>query len=246
MSRESTANILLIEDDIDVADSIIAFFRQKDISVTHISDPILALKEVQKNAIDLVITDLNLPHMSGLDFLKSLRADGSQIPVILITATSGVETAFECIEAGAYDYVVKPLQFQQLNISVHRALHAKQMSQENTDLKKAVEVSRGLNPDGVIGFSPAFRRVFDLAKRVSQSTATVLIMGESGSGKEVFAKAIHQWGPRKDKPFVAINCSAIPDNLLESELFGHAKGSLPALMRKKLECLRKQKEEPFS
>ncbi len=232
--KESSANVLLIEDDVDVADAVIAFFRQKDIAVIHMADPALALKKISDLKIDVVITDLKLPNMSGIEFLKNLRELGSQIPVILITASSTVDTAVECIEAGAYDFVVKPLQFQQLNISVHRALRMNQMSHDNSVLKRAVEVSRGLNPGGVIGFSPAFRKVFDLAKRVSQSVATIFISGESGSGKEVFAKAIHQWGPRKDKPFVAINCSAIPDNLLESELFGHAKGAFTGAIDKKI------------
>jgi len=228
--------ILLVEDDIDMAELITAFFKQKDIKVHHYEDPSRALKEFRAGKIDVgaIISDLNMPEMSGLEFLKKLREEGFQTPVILITVSDDVDTAFEAIQCGAYDFVVKPLHFPQLFISIQRAFKMNKLNAENSTLKKAVEVSRGINPDGMIGHSEAFRKAYDLAKRVSQSNSTVLISGESGSGKEVFARAIHQWSSRRDKPFMAINCSAIPDNLLESELFGHAKGAFTGASDKKV------------
>lgn len=228
--------ILLVEDDLDLAELIIAFFKQKDIKVNHYADPVLALKDFKANKVNFsaILTDLNLPQMNGLELIKKIREEGFQIPVILITVSDNVDTAVEAIQAGAYDFVVKPIHFPQLFISVQRAFKLNQLHADNSTLKKAVEVSRGINPDGIIGQSEAFKKSIDLAKRVSQSNATVLISGESGSGKEVFARAIHQWSPRRDKPFVAINCSAIPDNLLESELFGHAKGAFTGASDKKI------------
>lgn len=235
MIREkSKANILLVEDDLDLADAIVSFFRQREISVIHRANPIQALEAAGELELDAIITDLNMPQMSGLDLIKALSKRRILLPIILITAADNLDTATEAIEAGAYDFVVKPIHFQQLHVSLHRALRLKKVNAENATLRNAIEVSRGLNPEGVIGFSPAFKKAFDLAKRVSKSHSTVFIFGESGSGKEVFARAIHHWGPRKNKPFIAINCSAIPDNLLESELFGHAKGSFTGAIDKKV------------
>ncbi len=228
--------ILLVEDDMDLAEMITAFFKQKDIKVNHYEDPLKALRDFKANKIHIgaIISDLNMPQMTGLDLIKKLREEGYQIPVILITVSDDVDIAVEAIQSGAYDFVVKPLHFPQLFISVQRAFKLNQLHADNFTLKKAVEVIRGINPDGIIGQSETFKKSFDLAKRVAQSNSTVLITGESGSGKEVFARAIHQWSSRKDKPFVAINCSAIPDNLLESELFGHAKGAFTGASDKKM------------
>lgn len=228
--------ILLVEDDVDMAELISAFFKQKNVKVHHYDDPVKALKEFRAGKLNVgaVISDLNMPEMSGLEFIKKLREEGYQIPVILITVSDDVDIAFEAIQCGAYDFVLKPLHFPQLFISVQRAFKLNQLHADNHTLRKAVEVTRGVNPDGMIGHSEAFRKAYDLAKRVSQSNSTVLISGESGSGKEVFARAIHQWSSRRDKPFMAINCSAIPDNLLESELFGHAKGAFTGASDKKV------------
>ena len=228
--------ILLVEDDIDLAELITAFFKQRDMKVHHYEDPVKALKDFRAKKINVgaIISDLNMPEMSGLEFIKKMREEGYQTPIILITVSDDVDIACEAIQCGAYDFVVKPLHFPQLFISVQRAFKLNQLHADNHSLKKAVEVIRGTNPDGIIGHSEAFKKAFDLAKRVSQSNSTVLISGESGSGKEVFAKAIHHWSPRRDKPFIAINCSAIPDNLLESELFGHAKGAFTGASDKKV------------
>ncbi|WP_413942664.1 sigma-54-dependent transcriptional regulator [Bdellovibrio sp. HCB-162] len=228
--------ILLIEDDIDLAELATAYFRQKDIQIIHSEDPREALHQVVTKEIqpDAIISDLNLPSMSGLEFIKRLRAEGIQIPIILITVSNDVETAVEVIEAGAYDFVVKPLHFPQLLISAQRAFKFNKLNAENKTLRETLDLSKGLHPDGIIGKSESILRILDLAKRVAKSSSTVSISGESGTGKEVFAKAIHTWSPRAKKPFVAINCSAIPENLLESELFGHAKGSFTGAVDKKV------------
>ena len=229
-------DILLVEDDLDLAELITAFFKQRDIKVHHYDDAAKALKDYRANKIHVsaIISDLNMPEMSGLEFIKKMREEGSGIPIVMITVSDDVDIACEAIKCGAYDFVVKPLHFPQLHISIQRAFKLNQLNADNSTLKKAIEFNRGTNPDGIIGHSEAFRKAFDLAKRVSQSNSTVLISGESGSGKEVFAKSIHYWSSRRDKPFVAINCSAIPDNLLESELFGHAKGAFTGANDKKV------------
>ncbi len=234
MQEQNDVTVALIDDDLDLAELVIAYFKQRNIKTVHFSDSRKALAAISKTAFDVVITDLNMPELTGIDLCKAMRQSGSETPVILITSSSDVEVAVEATNAGADDFVVKPLHFAQLLISVKRALQLKRVNADNTVLKSAIEISRGNNPDGMIGHSPAFKKVLELAKRVSSSPATVFISGESGSGKEVFARAIHRWSPRKTKPFVAINCSAIPDNLLESELFGHAKGAFTGAGEKKI------------
>jgi len=229
-------NILLIEDDLELAELTAAFFRQKEIQVTHFVDPVEALHALlqQKVNPDAIITDLNLPMMSGLDFIKRTRAEGLSVPIILATVSHDVDIAIEAIQCGAYDFVVKPIHFPQLLISAERAFKFAILDNENRKLREKINVTKGLNPEGIVGKSEGIRSLLELAKRVAKSTATVSITGESGTGKEVFAKAIHNWSPRSKKPFVAINCSAIPEALLESELFGHAKGSFTGAIDKKL------------
>lgn len=232
----SSQRLLLIEDDIDLAELLIAYFKQKSIEVIHRTDPLQALQNIlaQTQEYDAIITDLDLPGMSGLDLIKRLRSEGSIIPVILITVSNDVDTAIAAIDAGAYDFVVKPLHFPQLLISVQRAFKFSSLHHENLSLRDILDVSKGIHADGIIGKSEKLRKLIELAKRVAKSSATVCINGESGTGKEVFARAIHQWSLRAKNPFVAINCSAIPENLLESELFGHAKGSFTGAIEKKI------------
>ncbi len=229
--------ILVIEDDLDVQELIEGFFRPRGYEVICYDNAVSALADMsqQKLQADVIITDLMLPGMSGIDFTKKLKSSSIDTPIILMTAHKKVEIAVEAIQAGAYDFVVKPLHFPQLLVSVERATHLLKVKQENQALKTAVQLQSGVtNVDGVIGKSPGIRQAMDLAKRVSKSTANVLITGESGVGKEVIAKAIHNLGTRRKMPMIAINCSAIPENLLESELFGHAKGSFTGASEKKI------------
>lgn len=232
----SQKNVLLLEDDIDLAELITAFFRQKNIPVVHFEDPMKALAAIITQQIkpDVVITDLDLPVISGLDFIKQIRAAGVLIPIILITVSHDVDVAAEAIEAGAYDFVVKPIHFPQLLISAKRAFKLISLKVENKKLREAIDKTNGVSSDGIVGKSEGIRRLMELSKRVAKSASTVSITGESGSGKEVFAKAIHNWSPRSKNPFVAINCSAIPENLLESELFGHSKGAFTGALEKKI------------
>lgn len=228
--------LVVIDDDLDLQDLIIAFFKPRGYEVLTYADPTAVLNQLKTEGVqpDVVITDLRLPTMSGLDFIKEVKAFQPELPIILITAHKEIDTAASAVEAGAYDFVVKPLPFPQLLVSVERALHLNSIKQQNQNLKTALKSQTSNNSDGIIGKSIQFKKVLDLARRVANSNANIFIAGESGTGKEVIAHAIHNWGGRKNEPFVAINCSAIPENLLESELFGHAKGSFTGASDKKI------------
>jgi two-component system response regulator HydG len=228
--------ILVIEDDIDIQDVVEGFFRPRGYKVVRSTDAVSSIQELQSGAlkVDVILTDLNLPHMSGIEFTTRMKALGLTTPIILMTAQKGSEIAVEAIEAGAYDFIVKPIHFPQLLVSVERAIHFSRIHRENQVLKVAAKQRSSLAGDGIIGRSPGFMKALDLAKRVSDSAASILIYGESGTGKEVIAKSIHTLGKRSKEPFVAINCSAIPENLLESELFGYAKGAFTGAIDKKI------------
>lgn len=228
--------LVLIEDDVDLTDMMVSFFKQKGHTITCFEDPELALKEIEegKAHADVILTDLNMPKYSGFEVIKHLRERGILTPVIVTTAQKGIETAVEAIQLGAFDYVIKPLNFPQLQISVERALHYAKLNEENRTLKTALSVRENGNLAEIKCKSAQFSKVLELAKRVAPSMSNVLITGESGSGKEVIARLIHSLSKRSKKPFVAINCTAIPEHLLESELFGHAKGSFTGAVDKKM------------
>lgn len=182
--------------------------------------------------IDLIISDIKMPQIDGLEFTTQVKKIRPEIPIILITAFGSIETAIEAMRRGAFHYVVKPFKLTEMGVNIERALEYRGLQRENRALRD--EVKRSHSMGQVIGKSSGMKAVFDLVARVSQATANVLITGESGTGKEMIAQLIHKSGPRTSHPFVAINCTAIPETLLESELFGHAKGSFTgAIQRKK-------------
>lgn len=234
MKMQQQAHITIIDDDLDLLDLLGSFFRQRGFQVQTFNNAEEALIDIDSKRLitNVVITDLKLPSMNGIDFIIRIKKNNPGLPIILMTAEGSVETAVEAIENGAYDFVLKPLHTPQLLISVQRALYLNEVQTENSNLKSIFNDDVGLT--GIIGKSPGFRKAIELARRVSNSQANILITGESGSGKEVIAKAIHELGDKKDGPFIAINCSAIPENLLESELFGHAKGSFTGASDKKI------------
>lgn len=228
--------LVVIDDDLDIQDIVVGFFRPKGYEIVVFDDAEEAYEQIttKSNFCDVIISDLRLPKMSGVELTTALQEKGITIPIIIMTAHRGVEVALKAIEAGAYDFVVKPLHFPQLQVSVERALHFSRIKEENQTLRAVVSNTESGSTPGIIGKSPKFLRAMDLAKRVANSAAHVLVMGESGSGKEVIARAIHTYGARKKGPFVAINCSAIPENLLEAELFGYAKGSFTGAIEKRI------------
>ncbi|MBS1958271.1 MAG: sigma-54-dependent Fis family transcriptional regulator [Bdellovibrionales bacterium] len=223
-----SAKVLLLEDDQDLQELFHDYFTPRGYEVicrgsaeeardVFISQPTGA-------PIDLVVTDFMLPNMNGVELIESLKKVSPDTPIILMTAHSSFDLAMEAIEKGAFDFAVKPVHFQQMALTMERAIHVSRLTHENKKLKSEVD-SFGSSSNSVIIRSASMRQVVDLAKRVSRSNSTVLITGESGTGKEVIAKIIHDSSSRADKPFIAINCSAIPETLLETELFGHVKGS---------------------
>jgi DNA-binding NtrC family response regulator len=172
---------------------------------------------------DLVLSDLRLPQMDGLQFLGLIRRQNAQVPVIMMTAFGSVETAVESMKAGATDFVLKPFSLDHLMQVVHKALEVRALREENRALKE--ELGRRYEFDNIIGRSQPMQEIFATIERVAPTRATVLLAGESGVGKDLIARAIHFRSPRKDHPLVKINCSAIPENLMESELFGYEKGA---------------------
>jgi len=171
----------------------------------------------------LVLTDVKMPGMSGLDLIKHIRRLNSAVPVIVITAFASAEDALRAVREGAYDYISKPFQLDDLRIIIRNALEVHRLRRENLELRKSVEDRFRLGE--IIGNSPQMQDIFNLISKIGPSNAGVLITGESGTGKELIAKAIHAHSPQASRPFITVNCAAIPENLLESELFGHVKGS---------------------
>ena len=172
---------------------------------------------------DMVLTDLKLPTMDGLQFLGLIRRQNTQVPVVMMTAYGTVETAVEAMKAGATDFLLKPFSLDHLMQVVYKALEMRALRDENRQLK--AELGRRYEFDNIIGRSPAMQEIFDTIERVAPTRATVLLAGESGVGKDLVARAIHFHSPRRDRPLVKINCTAIPENLMESELFGYEKGA---------------------
>jgi len=235
-SLNSTGRLAVVEDDQDMAEVIEAFFKPRGFDVTTFTTPLDALASLKKNPndYDVIITDLMMPELTGIEFTQRLHEEEIDIPVILVTGHNDVDLAVQTVEVGAYDFILKPIPFPNLLTSVQRAMHYRKVNGENKVLKAVIQNKEGTGVTGIIGKSAGFRQALDLAKKVASSQAHILITGESGAGKEVIAKAVHQMGPRAKEPFITINCSAIPETLLESELFGHAKGSFTGAIDKKV------------
>jgi two-component system response regulator HydG len=216
--------ILVVDDDLDIQSFLLLtlkpYYRLK-----AVGDATQAMDELKKNAsdYDLILSDIQLPGVDGIQLSEQLKSQGLAIPLIMMTAHASVETAVAAMKTGVFDYILKPLDIDDLRISIDRALRVQSLESENTILRQ--EVKRTWNLESIVGKSPAIRGVFDLLQRVAPTHANVMITGETGTGKEVFAKALHNMSGRSAQPFVPINCSAIPAELLESELFGHTKGS---------------------
>ncbi|MBL8239000.1 MAG: sigma-54-dependent Fis family transcriptional regulator [Bryobacterales bacterium] len=217
------ASILVVEDDPSLRRIMQLRMDHNGFRVLCAASGEEGLAAMDREPIDLVLTDLMLPGLSGLDVLKHTKAQFPSTAVIVLTAFGSVETAVEAMKCGAHDYLTKPVDAEELMLAVQRALETVRLREEVGNLR--MSVSRKFGFENILGHSPRLLYILDVAARAAQSEATVLIHGETGTGKELLAKAIHFNSPRAAKPFVAINCGAIPRELLESELFGHVKGS---------------------
>lgn len=221
MSRK--APILVVDDDASQR-RLIEFWLQEDGHTTvTASDGLNGLRAFEQHAPSLVITDIRMPGMTGLDLLGRIKALNPDIPVILVTAFGTVNDAVEAMKLGAADYVLKPLNAEELKVNVRRALERQELVDENRQLRELT--SSTFRFENIIAQSRKMRNVLEVAAQVAPRDSTVLLTGESGTGKELLAKAIHQNSTRRGKPFVAVNCGALPEALAESELFGHRKGA---------------------
>ena len=199
--------------------------------VNAVPDGFQALDLLAREPFDLVLTDLKMPGMTGIELLKRVREEYPDVIVILITAFGTVESAVEAVKAGAYDYIVKPVNMDGLRLVIERALQHLQLVEEVRQLRTALNQKYGF--ENIVGQSKSLLYTLDTAVRAAQSEATVLVRGETGTGKELLARGIHYNSRRRDKPFITINCGAIPKELLESELFGHIKGSFTGAVANK-------------
>jgi two-component system NtrC family response regulator len=215
--------ILVVDDDESLRRVTQFQLEQAGYQVTAAASGIEALRIIEQAPPDLVLTDLRMPGLSGLELLKKIRANYPEIVVIIVTAFGTVESAVEAMKAGAYDYITKPVNTDELKLTIERALAHQQLLEEVQTLRASLDRKYGF--ENIIGRSAPLLYVLDIASRAAQTHTTVLIQGETGTGKELVAKAIHYNSLRKDRPFATINCGAIPKDLLESELFGHVKGA---------------------
>lgn len=229
MNREV---VLIIDDKPNIREVLSAILENEGYGVETCESAEKALEKIPKILPDLIVTDLKMPGMDGIELMKSVKTIDTHMPVILITAFGTISSAVEAIKAGAYDYLTKPIDYERLKILIKRALNEKKITSENIYLKEELETKYSLN--NLLGKSSVMQRLFSLIKTVSSSDPNVTIQGESGTGKELIAKAIHYNSVRKDKPLVVVDCSAMPEGLLESELFGYEKGAFTgAISRKK-------------
>ncbi len=220
----SKANLLIVEDNVDLCETLADVFRKVDYNVQTAFSAREAEKVLRRDLIDLVLLDLKLPDASGLEVLTKIKEIDPDILVIMITAITNAQPAVEAMKMGAYDYLMKPFELDEVKLVVNKALETQTLKREVSRYRR---MQKGSYPDNeMYGESPAMQEVKKLIKIVAETPRTpVLIEGESGTGKELVANAIHNWSARADKPLIKINCAAIPENLLESELFGHEKGA---------------------
>jgi len=217
------ATLLIADDDPGLRESLERTLTREGYRVVLASDGRAALERVQAGGVDLIVTDLKMPGLTGLELLRAAKAILPDVDVILLTAFGTVEEAVKAMKDGAYDFLTKPFRREQLIKLIDKALERRDLIEQNRALKKQLEDLRAKGQ--MIGASPSWRRMLTLVEQTADSSATILIQGESGTGKELVARTIHERSARRNGPFVAVNCAALPETLLESELFGYEKGA---------------------
>jgi DNA-binding NtrC family response regulator len=218
-----TNNILIVDDDLSLCQLVKDGLRIEGFAVEAVTSPTDALSTIVDGEFDAVLVDINMPQMNGLELSRRILDTRPDLPIVVITAFGTMETAIAAIRAGAYDFVTKPFEIEQLAVAVQRACQNRQLREE---VRRLREVVTGPPPfQDILGESSEIRRMCGLIDATAQTDSTVLVTGESGTGKELVARALHTRGPRNSGPFVALNCAAMTDSLLESELFGHARGA---------------------
>jgi len=223
--------ILVVDDEKSLREVLSIMLKRAGYTVTEACDGDEAIGHVNKEIYDLVITDLRMPKADGMDVLKAVKSSSPETVVLVITAFATSDSAVEAMKQGAYDYLTKPFQVDEVQLIIRNALEKRRLSTENMLLKR--EMASQSSFAKIVGQSEAMQKVFDVVKKVADARSNILICGESGTGKELVARAIHYNSARSPMPFVAVNCSAVPETLLESELFGHVKGSFTGAISNK-------------
>jgi len=223
--------VLVVDDDKAMREMVVALLEDAGHGAEQSANATEAIDKLRDHDFDAVLSDIRMPGLSGIEMLGEIRDLRPETPVILMTAFGSIDSAVEAMQAGAFDYVTKPFQRDAVLVSLERAFERRSLQQENRQLRRAVDRTTSFGE--MIGASASMHEIFALIRRVSDSRATVLISGESGTGKELVARTLHFSGSRADKPFIPVNCTALPEGLMESELFGHVRGAFTGAVASK-------------
>ncbi len=221
--------VLIIDDEVDIREPLQDRLEAEGYDVRVADDGLAGLRRLRESVPDLVLLDLQMPRLDGMEVLRKIQAEHMDVTVVVITAYGSVARAVEAMRAGAYDFLQKPFDADQMRVVIPRALERARLREQNASLREAAADRRGR----FIGRGPRVREILDVAQRAAEGMATILLLGESGTGKEVLAQTIHEWSPRRDQPFIAVNCVALSETLLESELFGHERGGFTGADRQR-------------
>src|SRR5262249_29454279 len=219
----SVARVLVVDDEKSMRDLLAITLQRAGYEVSMAEGGEAAIEASRRDAFHAIRTDRRMPKVDGMQVLRAARDVCPDTTVIVVTAVASTETAVEAMKLGAYDYITKPFKLDEVDLIIKNGIERKRLRDENLYLRKQLETQHRF--ENIIGKSPRIVEVFDTIRKIADSPATAMITGESGTGKELVARAIHFNGHRRDKPFVSVNCGAIPEGLMESELFGHVKGS---------------------
>jgi two-component system response regulator PilR (NtrC family) len=229
--QDKGIKVLIIDDDHSIRNMLSIVLKNEGYEVIAVESAIVALKKLKKEMVDLIISDIKMPEISGIELLRKVKSIDQEIPVIMITGFASTNDAVEAMKLGAEDYIIKPFNLDELKIIINKSIYRKTIEKENIELKSKLTEKEKF--ENIVGKNSKMLKIFDLIDTISQTDSTVLISGESGTGKELIARAIHNKSPRAQNDFVSINCGALPENLLESELFGHSKGAFTDAYRDK-------------
>jgi DNA-binding NtrC family response regulator len=223
--------LTVLDDEPDIVENCARILKRAGYQCLTATDPLRALALIDTERPDLLLTDLKMPGMDGMEVLRRAREMDPALPVILITAFASIESAVAAIKDGAFDYLPKNFSVDQLRVAVGRGLRQRELQLENRNLHEQLQGTLGF--ENLIGRSPAMTKVFELVRKAARSDANILVLGESGTGKELIARAIHASSPRATQAFVPVDCASLPEQLLESELFGHEKGAFTGAVKTK-------------
>ena len=228
----ANARVLIVDDEKSMRDLLSITLEKEGYDVSSATGGETAIEMLHRDSVDVVITDLRMPKVDGLQVLRAAKEISPDTTVIMITAVASTESAVEAMKLGAYDYITKPFKLDEVNLIVRNALERKRLRDENLYLRRQLETQHRF--ENIIGKSSRITEVFDTIRKIADSPSTAMITGESGTGKELVARAIHFNSFRRDKPFVSVNCGAIPEGLMESELFGHVRGAFTGAVSNKV------------